>query len=123
MILPQVRTVPERRFNNSLKRIRVWIEHTFGCWKKMFPILLVCFRKYKCINSLATIYASAVLYNISRDLNEETPPLPKSISQKKFDRLMRNSFNNTPANDHNQQNFVRNQIIAQHFSNPRNRNR
>ena len=37
----RVHTAAERRFNKLFKRVRVWIEHTFGLLKKMFPILLI----------------------------------------------------------------------------------
>lgn len=59
-----------------------------------------------------------MLYNISRDLNEAEPPLPRSISQRRFDRLMQNTYDNTPANERDGQNFIRDQLIQQYFSDP-----
>ena len=74
----------ERLFNRRLKRFRVWIEHTFGMWKKMFPIFLSALRKVKRENSQVTIISSCVLFNIARDLGEEGPDLPDSISAQQF---------------------------------------
>ena len=114
----RVRTPAERRFNREFKRIRVWIEHTFGLLKKMFPVLLIELRKYKQIYSQATIFACTILYNISRDLNESDPPLPRSMSQRRFDRLMQNTFNNSPDVVRNRQNYIRDQLIQQYFAQP-----
>ena len=84
-------------------------------WKGMFPIFLYEVRKHLCMNSQATIFAGVVLYNISRDLNEEQPPLPSYITLKRFDKLMRNHLENTPTRDQNNM-YIRDRVIAKCFS-------
>ena len=106
----------QRLYNRRLKRFRVWIEHTFGMWKKMFPIFLSEFRKDKRENSQATIIASIVLYNIARDLNEEEPELPDTISAIEFNRIMADSFERTPANLSDENYYTRDQVIRTFFA-------
>ena len=106
----------QRLFNRRLKRFRVWIEHTFGMWKKRFPIFLSEFRKDKKENSQATIVASIVLYNIGRDLNEDEPPLPDTISPMEFDRIMADSFDRTPSHLSDENYYVRDQVVTKFFA-------
>ena len=106
----------QRLYNRRLKRFRVWIEHTFGMWKKMFPIFLSALRKYKIINSQATIISSIVLYNIARDLEEEEPTLPETVSAEEFDRIMADSFDRTPSHLSDQNYYIRDQVVNQFFA-------
>ena len=106
----------ERLFNRRLKRFRVWIEHTFGMWKKMFPIFLSALRKIKRENSQVTIISSCVLFNIARDLGEEGPDLPDSISAQQFDRIMADSFDSTPAPLRNENSYIRDQVVRRYYA-------
>ena len=106
----------QRLFNRRLKRFRCWIEHTFGMWKKMFPIFLSAFRKYKCENSQATIIASIVLFNIARDLGEKEPTLPETVTPAEFDRIMEESFDRTPSHLRDQNYYIRDQVVTRYFA-------
>ena len=106
----------ERLFNRRLKRFRVWIEHTFGMWKKMFPIFLSALRKVKRENSQVTIISSCVLFNIARDLGEEGPDLPDTISAQQFDRIMADSFDRTPSHLSDKNTYVREQVVKKYFA-------
>ena len=106
----------QKLFNRKLKRFRCWIEHTFGMWKKQFPIFFNELRKYKQVNSQATIISSIVMYNIARDIGEEVPPLPDTISTAEFDRLMARSFDNTPARLRDENGYVRDQVVKKYYA-------
>ena len=82
----------------------------------MFPIFHDEFRKDKMENSQATIIASIILYNISRDLREEVPELPSTITSAEFDELMANSFDNTPSRLRDQNYYIRDQVVTKHFA-------
>ena len=106
----------QKQFNIVLGKMRVLIEHTFGMWKKLFPIFLYGVRKYKCINSQATIIAGVVLYNIYRDLTDEEPELPRSMSLARFDRLMNSQNESTVTSQPDSNGYIRDKIVAQLFS-------
>ena len=74
------------------------------------------FRKDKKDNSQATIIASIVLYNIARDLKEEEPQLPDSLSAAEFNRIMANSFDRTPTNISDQNYYIRDQVVTKYFA-------
>ena len=112
----QLKTNAQKEFNKLLGKVRVLIEHTFGMWKRLFPIFLYGVRKYKCTNSQATIIAGVVLYNIYRDLTDEEPPLPSSMSLKRFDSLMNSQAESTVTSRPDSNSFIRDQIVAQLFS-------
>ena len=57
-LLNSVNGRAQRLFNRRLKSFRCWIEHTFGLWKKQFPIFFNALRKYKLKYSQATIISS-----------------------------------------------------------------
>ena len=116
---PISKSVPgpaEKLFNRRLKRFRVWIEHTFGMFKKMFPIFLSALRKDLQANSQATIVSSCVLYNIARDLSEPEPDLPDTISSADFDRIMADSFDRTPSHLRDKNTYVRDQVVKKYFA-------
>ena len=85
-------------------------------WKKLFPIFLYGLRKYKCTNSQATIIAGVVLFNIYRDLSTEEPPLPRSMSLKRFDALMRSQTECTVTTQPDSNSYIRDKLVAQMFS-------
>ena len=120
MIVPfkknQVKNNAQKLFNIALGKVRVIIEHTFGMWKKLFPIFLYGVRKYKSINSQATIIAGVVLYNIYRDLTDEEPPLPPSMSLARFDALMNSQTECTVTTQPDSNSYVRDRIVAQLFT-------
>ena len=93
------------------------VEHSFGILKEMFPALLYGLRKHKALNSLSTIFAAVVLYNLARHFNEPDPILPEDLSNDEFDRLMQltdvNRACRRPRNEHK---IVRDQIIRNYFS-------
>ena len=105
----------QKLFNAALTKARVVIEHSYGIFKKTWPIFLYKVRKYNCLNSQATILAGIVLHNISRDLREEVPPLPSTMSLERFDQLM--SVQRDPATTNQEHNsFIRNRIVEKYFS-------
>ena len=76
----------------------------------------VDFRKDKWQHSQHTIMSTAVLYNIARDINEEIPPLPKKITQEKFDQLMERCTDNMPSTEVAENKFFRDQLVRTHFA-------
>ena len=66
--------------------------------------------------SQATIISAIVLYNISKDLGEEEPTLPDSMSTARFDRLMSRGFYNTPARLRDQNGYIRDQIVTKYYA-------
>ena len=67
--LAQPQTQPERRYNLSLSTTRVCVERVFGQWKRRFPIVGSTIR-LSLNTAVAVIVATAVLFNISKDLND-----------------------------------------------------
>ena len=82
----------------------------------LLPIFLYGVRKYKSINSQATIIAGVVLYNIYRDLTDEEPPLPPSMSLERFDALMNSQTECTVTTRPDSNSYVRDRIVAQLFT-------
>lgn len=64
---PQTR--PEQRYNQSLSKTRVIVERVFGQWKRRFPVLSKGLR-VKMETALSIIVATAVLFNITKDVND-----------------------------------------------------
>ena len=119
MIVPirenSVKTRAQKLFNTALSKARIVIEHSYGIFKKTWPIFLYKVRKYNCSNSQCTILAGVVLHNIARNLREEVPPLPSTMSLERFDQLMSVQKDQATTNvEHNS--FIRNSIIANYFS-------
>ena len=92
------------------------VEHGFGILKMLFPALLYGLRKYKAINSQATIFAAVVLYNLTRDFNDDDPVLPQDLSNQEFDRLIRSTRINVATRQRDDNKFVRDQIIETYFT-------
>ena len=119
MIVPikenSVKTQAEKQFNIILGKARVIIEHTFGIWKKMWPILMYKLRKDRSLNSQATILSTVVLHNISRKLREEVPEMPSKMSLKQFDKIMKRDLQSSNTNEIDNS-YLRNRIISKHFS-------
>ena len=59
----------EFRYNTSLSKTRALVERIFGQWKRRFPIVGSIIR-LKLETTLAVIVASAVLFNISKLIND-----------------------------------------------------
>ena len=102
------RTPAERLFNRKHKSLRNVIERVNGVQKKLFPCLgSVVQLKLK--NTLPTIIAASVLYNIHRLRNEPFPPGvdPDAIVTTPFDgHLARDAANGL---------LYRNAFVQQHF--------
>lgn len=68
-------TEAEVLYNESQIRSRVLIEHTFGVWKRKFPVLAYGGR-LKLETMLIVIVSTGVLHNIARQMNEDEELLP-----------------------------------------------
>ena len=81
---------------------------------KLFDV--VDYRKDKWEHSQHIILSTAVLYNIARDINEESPGLPKKLTQEKFDELMERCNDNTPTSEVAENKYFRDKLVQSHFS-------
>lgn len=64
----------QQLYNESHIRTRTVVEHTFGIWKRRFPILAYGSRLK--INTVMTIIiATTVLHNIAQRRGEDIPPI------------------------------------------------
>lgn len=73
-------TREEQLYNESHIRTRNIIERIFGVWKRRFPVLAYGCR-LKVDTILTLIVATAVVYNICKQNNEEEPPEPEDIER------------------------------------------
>ena len=76
MLNPQ--TQAEQLYNEAHIRTRNTVERNIGVWKRRFPILAYGCR-LKLETCMEVIIATAVVYNICKDQNEEDPPDPEDI--------------------------------------------
>ncbi|KAJ8928827.1 hypothetical protein NQ314_018547 [Rhamnusium bicolor] len=70
LLTPVVNPGPEQNYNRSHISTRNIVERLFGAWKRRFP----CLRRVlltKLETSVAVICATAVLYNIARNIQED----------------------------------------------------
>lgn len=71
LLNPQGRA--QQLYNESHIRTRTIVEHTFGIWKRRFPILAYGSR-LKIRTVMIIIIATAVLHNIAQRRGEDIPP-------------------------------------------------
>lgn len=67
-------------YNESHIRTRNTVERQIGVWKRRFPILAYGCR-LKIDTVLEIIVATAVLYNICKENNEQDPPDPEDLAR------------------------------------------
>lgn len=73
------RTTAERLYNESHIRTRNVIERCFGVWKRRFPVLSIGMRcQIPLVQDI--IVATAVIHNITIDMNEDKPPEDPEVS-------------------------------------------
>ena len=117
----RVKNEPEEDYNKALTCPRILVEHGYGVPKKKFPAIGLGLRKRSAEASQDTIYASAVLHNISVDFEKRRNPsfnLPTSgriFPDFKFDEKMSQSFNLDPY-DLEDKNCVRDRMISLFFT-------
>ncbi|XP_018392760.1 PREDICTED: putative nuclease HARBI1 [Cyphomyrmex costatus] len=89
----------QQLYNESHIRTRTRVEHTFGLWKRRFPILAYGSRLQ--INTVMTIIiATAVLHNIAQRQGEDIPP----PVDEEFDILEIIAHNRVPVLPYHQNN-------------------
>ena len=62
----KIRNQADKLYNIAFGKMRVRVECSYGFLKKYFPALLYGLRKYKAINSQATVFTAIVLYNLGQ---------------------------------------------------------
>ncbi|GAB1869285.1 Putative nuclease HARBI1 [Camponotus japonicus] len=67
-------TRAQQLYNESHIRTRTIVEHTFGIWKRRFPVLAYGSR-LKVTTVMIIIIATAVLHNIAQNRGEDIPPI------------------------------------------------
>lgn len=106
----------EQLYNESHIRTRNTIERCFGVWKRRFPVLAYGLR-LKLNTILQAIVATAVLYNLAKNMNEEEPPLPEGMAEEEINYLIAIGDVEVPNIQENYNiNHVRNQLITEYFS-------
>ncbi|XP_025159384.1 putative nuclease HARBI1 [Harpegnathos saltator] len=71
LLIPESRA--QQLYNQSQIQTRTVVEHTFGIWKRRFPILAYGSR-LKIRTVMTIIIATAVLHNIAQRRKEDMPP-------------------------------------------------
>lgn len=105
----------EQLYNEAQIRTRNTIERCFGVWKRKFPVLAYGMR-IKIDTILQVIVATAVLYNLAKQMNEAEPPLPEDINQDELNYLIAVGDAGDVPNLNENVNHVRNQLITQYFA-------
>lgn len=105
----------ERLYNEAHIRTRNVIERCFGVWKRRFPVLAYGLR-LKLNTALQIVVATAVLYNLAKDMNEEEPPLPEEINEEELNYLINVGEAGEVPNQNDNINHFRNQLINDYFS-------
>ncbi len=102
----------EELYNESLIRTRNVVERQYGAWKRRFPCLSFGFRT-KLDTTMAAIVACAVLFNISRNFNEEDPPIDPDIPVVGI--IEHSSSQATPVANNRQNSTARNRLLMEYF--------
>lgn len=117
LVNPALRS--ERLYNESHIRSRNCIERCIGVWKRRFPIIAYGMR-IKEETVLRVIVATAVLYNLAKDMFEDEPPLPEDLDENDLNYLINiGNLADVPNENINEDiapNSFRNELINNYFS-------
>lgn len=112
-------TRAQQLYNESHIRTRTIVEHTFGIWKRRFPVLAYGSR-LRITTVMTIIIATAVLHNIAQSRGEDIPPMDDEEL-----RILENIIANDNVNINRVQNeaagnaglLARNILINEYFNN------
>ncbi|XP_011860215.1 PREDICTED: putative nuclease HARBI1, partial [Vollenhovia emeryi] len=109
----------QQLYNESHIRTRTIVEHTFGIWKRRFPILAFGSR-LKISTVMTIIIASAVLHNIARRRGEDIPPPVDDENLHILENIANNNVNPHFQNEAGNAGLLaRNILINEYFNNLR----
>lgn len=101
-------------YNESHIRTRNAVERTIGVWKRRFPVLAYGLR-LKIDTILAIIPATAVLYNVAKNMHEPEPPMPIEIDNQELNYLI--EMGEIPDVPMHGNAFYQEELINNYFSN------
>lgn len=108
--LLHAQTAAEKRYNSALTTTRTSVERVLGQWKRRFPIVGTILR-LKLETSLKVIVATAVLFNLTKLLKEDLPPMDEGVEI--WDGEVQQG---APPSSNAFGNAVRQEIIETYFS-------